>query len=162
MARAAREHHYAVQVVWTGNRGDGTTGYRDFDRSHEMRVNGKPTLTGSADPAFRGDATHWNPEDLLVSSLSECHMLWFLHLAAVNGVVVSDYRDTATGTMAMSPDGGGQFTEVTLHPQVTVRDRDMVDKVERLHSEANANCFIARSVNFPVHHAPETVAASAA
>ncbi|QVQ50202.1 OsmC family protein [Spiractinospora alimapuensis] len=159
MAHGAREHRYAVEVVWTGNRGEGTTGYRAFDRNHEIRVEGKPTLTGSADPAFRGDPTHWNPEDLLVSSLSECHMLWFLHLAAVNGVVVTDYRDTATGTMAVSRDGDGQFTEVTLHPRVTVRDADMVTKVEKLHTEANAKCFIARSVNFPVHHAPETLVA---
>lgn len=152
MARGSRDHHYEVEVRWTGNTGSGTTSYRDFSRSHEMRVDGKPVLTGSADPAFRGDTTQWNPEELVVSALSECHMLWFLHLAAVAGVVVTEYRDAATATMSMERSGAGQFTEVVLHPEVTVRDPAMVDKLAGLHANANEKCFIARSVNFPVRH----------
>jgi organic hydroperoxide reductase OsmC/OhrA len=159
MGARSQEHGYEVEVHWTGNTGGGTTGYRDFERSHDMRVEGKPVLTGSADPAFRGDASRWNPEELLVSSLSQCHMLWYLHLAAVAGVVVVDYTDRATGTMVMAPDGGGDFTEVVLHPEVTVRSADMVEKAGPLHAEANAKCFIARSVRFPVHHEPRTVVA---
>lgn len=150
-------HSYELSLQWQGNRGQGTTGYRDFGREHEVRAPGKPPLAGSADPSFRGDPERWNPEELLVAALAQCHMLWFLHLAAVAGVVVTDYTDTPNGTMRMSSDGGGQFTEVVLRPVVTVVDPSMADKASGLHEDANAKCFIARSVNFPVRHEPEVI-----
>ncbi|MDQ3403627.1 MAG: OsmC family protein [Actinomycetota bacterium] len=147
-------HQYEVHVEWTGNRGQGTTGYRDYDRAHEVRAEGKPTIAGSSDPALRGDPERWNPEELLVASLSQCHMLWYLHLAAVAGIVVTEYTDAAVGTMRMDSSGSGRFTEVTLRPVVTVADPSRSDDARELHADAHAKCFIARSVNFPVEHEP--------
>ncbi|OZM80363.1 OsmC family protein [Pseudonocardia sp. MH-G8] len=154
-----RTHHYAVSVSWTGNRGNGTSGYRDFDRDHTIAADGPPRILGSSDPAFRGDASRWNPEQLLVASLSECHMLWYLHLCADAGAVVTNYTDDARGTMA--EDGaGGRFTEVTLAPRVTVAESRMVDTALALHEAAHERCFIANSVNFPVRHEPTVIAAA--
>ena len=148
------EHHYAVDIAWTGNRGPGTVDYRSYDRDTEMRFAGKPSLPGSSDPAFRGDASRYNPEELLVAALSQCHLLWYLHLCAVDGVVVSSYEDHADGTMIEEADGGGRFTSVVLRPVVEVLERDMVDRARALHRDAATRCFVANSVNFPVSHEP--------
>lgn len=145
-----RDHTYRVSVLWTGNRGTGTSGYKAFARDHVIRAPGKPDLDGSSDPAFRGDPARYNPEDLLVASLSTCHMLWYLHLCAVGGVVVTAYGDEAEGTMTEEADGGGRFTRVVLHPAVTLAPGADVETALRLHHEAHEKCFIARSVNFPV------------
>lgn len=153
-------HHYKLTTQWIGNKGKGTSDYKAYDRNHEIVIDGKPVLHCSSDPAFRGDKTRQNPEELLVASLSSCHMLWYLHLCAVNGVVVMEYVDVATGTMVENKDGSGQFTEVTLHPVVVVEKEEMVQKANELHHEANKMCFIARSVNFPIHHNPQTLVAS--
>lgn len=117
----------------------------------------KKNIYGSSDPLFRGDKTKHNPEDLLVSSLSACHMLWYLHLCSQAGVIVTDYIDNATGTMVETESGGGQFTEVTLNPKVTVTDKAMIEKANELHQKANELCFIASSVNFRVRHNPTTL-----
>ena len=149
-----REHHYKVNITWTGNRGKGTESYTSYDRNHTIVAGQKPVIPGSSDPAFRGDNTRYNPEELLVASLSSCHMLWFLHLCSVAGVVVQEYVDDAAGTMEETADGGGRFTEVTLFPVITVASEEMVEKADALHEKANELCFIASSVNFPVHHKP--------
>jgi organic hydroperoxide reductase OsmC/OhrA len=149
-----RTHSYDSVVTWTGNRGGGTSGYRDYDRAHDVAAEGRPTITGSADPAFRGDPSRWNPEQLLVVALSQCHMLWYLHLAADAGVVVTAYVDRATGVMVEERDGKGQFVDALLRPQVTVADAAMTERATQLHDEAHAMCFVARSVNFPVRHEP--------
>lgn len=146
-------HHYALTTEWTGNTGTGTDGYRNYKREHIIRLSGKPDLLGSADPTFRGDRSRHNPEELLVAALSACHMLSYLHVCVVNGVVVTAYTDNATGTMETIGDGG-RMTEVVLRPQVTVRDADMVAKAQTLHARASELCFIANSVNFPVKHEP--------
>lgn len=156
---AGARHRYQVTVEWTGNDGDGTATYRSYRRDHEVRLDGHPTIAGSADPTFRGTARRWNPEQLLVASLSQCHMLMYLHLAADAAVVVEAYRDTPVGEMELEPDGAGQLTGVTLHPHVTVRGEDSVEAAAALHAEANRMCFIARSVAFPVAHQPTTTAA---
>jgi len=148
----AREHHYALTLTWTGNTGEGTSGYRDYERSHTVSAPGKPDLLGSADPSFRGDAERYNPEELLVAALSACHMLWYLHLASEAGIVVVAYEDRPEGTMVQEADGGGHFTEVVLHPRVTVRPGADRHKARALHGRAHGLCYIARSVNFPVHH----------
>ena len=153
------EHHYSLTVQWTGNLGDGTSSYRGYSRDHDIRIPGLPVLAGSADPTFHGDRDRYNPEQLLLAALAQCHMLSFLHVAVRHGVVVTDYRDDATGVMRLNRDGSGQFESVTLNPRVTVADAAHVDLAEQLHREANAVCFIARSVNFPVHHSPVTVVA---
>ncbi|MFG1781461.1 OsmC family protein [Rhodococcus oryzae] len=147
-----REHHYELTVTWTGNHGTGTNDLRAYGREHLVTADGKPDLSGSSDPAFLGDPTRWNPEELLVAALSQCHMLWFLNLAALAGVVVTDYLDRPTGTMTEERSGAGQFAEVVLRPEVTVAAADMLPKLPELHSAAHEKCFIARSVNFPVHH----------
>ena len=145
----ARTHAYAITTTWTGNRGEGTASYRAYGRDHDLDATGRPTLAASSDPAFRGEADRWNPELLLVAALSDCHLLAYLHLCAVNGVVVTGYRDEAIGTME-EVGGGGRFTEVVLHPIVTVADDSMIERANALHLDAHASCFIASSVNFPV------------
>jgi organic hydroperoxide reductase OsmC/OhrA len=143
-------HEYEVTVTWTGNRGTGTSGYRDFDRAHDISAEGRPDIPATSDPAFRGDPARWNPEQLLVAAVSDCHMLWYLHLCATSGVVVESYVDKATGTMAMEKNGAGQFTEVVLRPQIKILNAEMLDKAKELHEQAHEMCFIARSVDFPV------------
>ena len=147
-----KQHRYEVDLNWTGNLGTGTTDYRTYSRNHELSVPGKIVLPGSSDPAFRGDASRYNPEEMLLASLSSCHMLWYLHLCAVNHVVVEAYSDAAWGIMQEHPDGAGEFTEVTLQPLVTVSAASDVDMAMSLHQQAHKLCYIARSVNFPVKH----------
>ena len=146
-------HRYTVALEWTGNTGAGTASYTGYGRDHVLMAPGKPDLPGSADPHFRGDAARWNPEELLVASLSACHQLWYLHLCAAAGVVVTDYRDRAEGEMAVEADGGGRFVAVTLRPEVTIAAGDP-DRAMTRHGEAARLCFIARSVAFPVRHEP--------
>lgn len=146
-------------VRWTGNQGSGTSAYRAYSRNHEISAAGKPVVPASSDPAFNGDPGRYNPEDLLVASLSGCHMLWYLHLCAVNKVVVLEYQDNASGTMEETA-GGGHFVEVTLHPTITVTAQSDLDTARRLHHDAHEKCFIAGSVNFPVRVQPEFRAAS--
>lgn len=155
----SHQHHYTVDVEWTGNRGSGTDGYRNYGREHLIRIEGKPELAGSADPAFRGDATRHNPEDMLVTALSTCHMLSYLHMATVAGVVVTAYRDVAEGTM-VTEGNGGRFSQVVLHPVVTITAASDVAKAEAAHDDAHHACFIANSVNFPVRCEPRIVIAS--
>jgi organic hydroperoxide reductase OsmC/OhrA len=150
----AKEHRYAVTVEWTGDRGSGTSGYKAYARDHEIQVAGKPPIPGSSDPAFRGDPARYNPEDLLVASLSGCHMLWYLHLCATAGIVVTRYVDRAEGTMIENPDGSGRFTSVLLKPDIAVKPGADLAKARALHADAHTLCFIANSVTFPVTHAP--------
>jgi organic hydroperoxide reductase OsmC/OhrA len=150
-----KEHHYSTSLTWTGNRGEGTTHYRAYDRDHTLQAGDKPVIPGSSDPSFRGNPARYNPEELLLSSLSACHMLWYLHLCSVNNIVVTDYRDQARGTMIERPDGSGYFKEVILCPIVTITDSSPTDKAIELHHEANKMCFVANSCNFPVRHEPQ-------
>jgi organic hydroperoxide reductase OsmC/OhrA len=150
----AKLHHYHATTKWVGNRGEGTLDYKGYDRNHDISIEGKQTLLCSSDPSFRGDKSRLNPEDLLVSSLSGCHMLWYLHLCVVNGVVITAYEDEASGVMQEDTDGSGYFLEVTLRPNVVVADKSMFDKAIALHHDANKMCFIANSVKFPVRHEP--------
>jgi organic hydroperoxide reductase OsmC/OhrA len=155
-------HTYSTELTWTGAGASGTTSYTAYSRDHEVRIGSKPPLLGSSDPAFRGDPGRFSPEELLVASLSQCHMLWFLHLAASAGIVVVAYDDNAVGTMRVEAAGHGQFTEVTLHPRVTVSagahlaDGSAVTDgaLADVHHRAHEHCFISRSVNFPVRLEP--------
>jgi organic hydroperoxide reductase OsmC/OhrA len=156
-----KEHHYKANTNWIGNQGTGTSNYRAYSRNHDLSVVGKPVIPASSDPSFRGDPARYNPEELLVSSISSCHMLWYLHLCSVNGVIVVDYKDEATGTMAETDDGSGFIKEVTLYPTVTVTDPAMIDKANSLHHEANKMCFIANSCNFPIQHQPTCIVQNA-
>ena len=146
-------HDYQILTRWTGNLGSGTSEYRAYSRDHEFHGVGKAApLLGSSDPAFRGDSKRYNPEELLVASLSACHLLWYLHVCADAGVVVVDYVDAAQGTMVVNEDGGGRFTEVVLRPKVTITRADQEELALQLHREAHRLCFSANSVNFPVRH----------
>ena len=157
----SQDHVFTISTEWTGNDGHGTRDYRSYRRDHEMTAPGKSRLIeGSSDPAFRGDGSRYNPEELLVASLSACHMLWMLHLCADAGIVITDYRDDASGTMAIHSDGGGQFSRVVLRPRMTITDPGRLADAETLHARAHQLCFIARSVNFPVEHQPTVVAES--
>ena len=149
------EHRYQTFVRWTGNRGSGTGSYRGYDRDFELSAPRKPTVEGSAAPAFHGDPSRWNPEEMLVASLSACHQLWYLHMCAEADVVVTGYEDAAEGYMSETRAGGGRFLRVVLRPKVTITSGSDASLAERLHGEAAAKCFIANSVMFPVDHEPE-------
>ncbi len=146
------EHYYKTTTKWTGNQGSGTSSYTAYERSYSLSVENKPIIQGSSDPAFHGDSSKFNPEELLLASLSSCHMLWYLHLCSEAGVIVIDYEDYATGIMTQTSDGGGHFKEVTLNPIVIVKEDGMIQLAKELHHKANELCFIARSVNFSVKH----------
>jgi len=143
-------HRYAIAVEWTGNTGAGTASYKSYARDHEIRALGKPAVAASSDPSFRGDPARYNPEELLVASLSSCHMLWFLHLCARDRIVVTAYLDDAAGTMVEDATGGGHFTAVMLRPDITVKGPVDAVTLDALQHEAHEKCFIAASVNFPV------------
>ena len=153
MRNAVKTHGYRACVRWTAN-GEGTKSYRSYSRDHAIRVAEKPEIAASSDPAFRGDASRYNPEELLIASLASCHMLWYLHLCAVNGVTVLEYSDDAAGTMEENPDGSGQFVRVELHPRVSLAPGSDRARALDLHRDAHRLCFIARSINFPVEVAP--------
>ena len=148
------KHLFAITSRWTGNTGQGTSAYRSYERSVTISVKNKADIFGSSGTSFNSDKTKHNPEDLFVSAISSCHLLWYLHLCSENGVVVLDYVDNATGTMEETADGGGKFTEVTLHPTITLSSQSMIQKATELHMDANRLCYIANSCNFPIHHQP--------
>jgi organic hydroperoxide reductase OsmC/OhrA len=145
-------HHYSVGVEWTGNAGMGTSHYQSYQRDHIISVAQKVDIEGSSDVCFRGNANKHNPEELLVASIASCHMLWYLHLCAQAGIIVTQYIDNASGTMKETNNGGGQFTEVELHPRVIILQTAMIELAIKLHQEAHKLCFIANSVNFPIKH----------
>lgn len=149
-----RTHSFEVSVAWTGNTGEGTASYTSYRRAHEISGEGKPVIPGSSDPAFRGDKSRYNPEELLVASLSACHMLWYLHLCADAQISVTSYSDAASGTMQLTEDGGGHFTQVTLRPVVRIKEGGDSVLAKELHDRAHHLCFIANSVNFAVNVEP--------
>lgn len=145
-----KTHTYKTLVQWSAEGSEGTKNYRSYRRDHTISADGKAVISASSDPAFRGDASRYNPEELLVASLSSCHMLWYLHLCATNGITVLDYGDDAKGTMEESSDGSGRFVRVELRPNVTIAAGSDRSRALALHHQAHRLCFIARSVNFPV------------
>ncbi len=149
-----KQHNYQLTIEWTGNTGTGTSAYTAYKRDHQVLSNDKQVIHLSSDPAFRGDKTKHNPEELLLASISSCHMLWYLHLCATAGVIVTAYIDHAKAIMEETADGGGRFTGVTLYPIVTVTETSMIEKANELHKKANELCFISNSLNFEVHHKP--------
>ncbi|MEL7269012.1 MAG: OsmC family protein [Bacteroidota bacterium] len=150
-----KEHHYKAEIKWVGNEGKGTSGYTAYNRNHITTIQGKNhVIEGSSDPSFRGDMSRYNPEELFLSSISTCHMLWYLHLCSVHKVIVTAYEDNATAIMKEDEKGSGKFTSVVLHPQVQVSDGTMLEMANALHEEANKMCFIANSCNFKIEHEP--------
>lgn len=154
-----KTHHYNITTKWTGNTGSGTSKYNQYSRNHLISGENKShSISGSADSAFLGDPEKYNPEELLLSSISSCHMLWYLHLCASNHVVVTAYFDHAEGVMEELENGSGKFKEVILYPQVTVQNETMTEQALKLHEEAHKMCFIANSCNFKIGHKPSIIA----
>lgn len=152
-----KKHKYQTLLKWTGNLGYGTQDYKSYSRDHSLTIQEKKhSILGSSDPSFRGDSSRYNPEELFLASISNCHMLWYLHLCSVNQIIVMEYLDHAKGVMEEDKTGSGRFTEVTLQPYVKVKDQAMIDKANALHEDANRMCFIANSCNFEVKHQPKT------
>ncbi|HVY15330.1 MAG TPA: OsmC family protein [Rhodopila sp.] len=145
-----KEHVYRLAVTWTGNRGEGTRTYAGYARDHVIEAAGKPAIPGSSDPAFRGDPARWNPEELLLASLSACHKLWYLHLCAAAKLVVLTYRDEAEAVMTEDASGAGRFVRAVLRPSVSFVAGADLERAAALHHDAHRYCFIANSVNFPV------------
>jgi organic hydroperoxide reductase OsmC/OhrA len=150
-------HRYCAELIWAAGPAGGTTDYESYSRRFDVRIAGKPPFAGSADPAFRGDAQLHNPEDLLLAAVASCHMLSYLALCARRRVTVTAYEDRAEGVMALRPDGGGSFTEITLRPRVTLAAGSDPASALALHERAHALCFIAGSCNFPIHHQAQVV-----
>jgi len=156
-----KAHDYAVALTWEGNTGRGTADYAGYSRQFRAVAAGKAALIGSADPAFRGDRKLVNPEELLVMSLSSCHMLSYLALCALRKIAVVAYTDRATGRMR-ADNAGGQFEEVVLHPHVVIGDEAQLEVARELHDQAHASCYVASSVRFPVRHEATVVVGTAA
>jgi len=152
---ADRLHRYHVIVTWTGNRGEGTRTHAAYSRDHVIAADGKPPIPGSSDPSFRGDPSRWNPEELLLASLSACHKLWYLGLCAQAGLSVLSYEDHAEATMTEDRTGAGRFVAATLRPRIVFSAGADLQKAAALHRDAHAYCFIANSVNFPVACEPD-------
>lgn len=154
-----KDHYYKAKVEWTGNEGKGTLNPKSYNRNHTISCSGKYDLIkASSDAAFLGDAKRYNPEDLLVSAIAACHMLWYLHLCAINNIVVTDYTDNSVGLMQETANGSGQFKEVLLNPVIKITDPGKIEKATQLHAEANKMCFIANSCNFAIKHHPTITA----
>lgn len=147
-----RKHYYTQQIIWTGNKGQGTSAYDAYGREFDWVMEGKPTLHGSSDTPFRGDASKPNPEDMLLASISSCHMLWYLHLCADAGITVINYTDQPEAWMLNDAGNGGRFEKAILHPQVEILQKDMADLAQQLHHLAGKKCFVANSLNFPIEY----------
>jgi organic hydroperoxide reductase OsmC/OhrA len=156
----SHEHVFECRLDWTGAANGAVKDYASYSREVRVEIAGKPALRASAAEVFRGDASLWNPEDMLVASLSTCHCLSYLALAARAGIPVTAYEDDARGTMDLV-DKVMRFTRVLLRPKVTLAAgaEAHVDKARALHTKAHHECFIASSVNFPVDHEPTIVTA---
>ncbi|HSQ60432.1 MAG TPA: OsmC family protein [Acidobacteriota bacterium] len=153
MSPASNAHEFACRLVWTGAVKGGTTSYETYSRECRVDFAGKPSLRGTSAPAFRGDPSLTNPEDLLVASLSMCHFLSYVALCARKGVNVIAYEDDASGTMERV-ERTFKFTDVLLRPRVTIAGGSDPELARTLHERAHHECFIASSVNFPVRHEP--------
>ena len=148
-----KSHEYKSRLVWDGNRGDGTSSYAAYGRDYRIVIDGKQDLSGTANPAFRGDAAKHDPEDLFLAAIVSCHMLSYLALCARAGINVVAYEDDARGTLVLDAGGGGRFEEVTLRPVVTIAGGDL-EKARALHDKAHELCFIANSCSVPIRHEP--------
>lgn len=156
------EHDVISEIVWTGNRGPGTRTYRGYDRTWDIAIAGHEAVHCSNDPLLGGDPAKMNPEDLLLSALSACHMLWYLHLASAAGIVVHGYRDRPVGRGETLPSGAGRFVSAVLRPEITVERGADLTEAAAIHGRIHEVCFIARSVNFPVTCEPRFVEAEGA
>lgn len=157
--RMSKQHDFPARIVWTGNRGTGTSGYQAYDRTWDLALPGRAVVHCSNDPQLGGDPTKYNPEELLITALASCHMLWYLHLCSDAGVTVLSYEDNPVGIGECEPSGRGRFLEAVLRPTITISADSDPEVASGLHGKIHDFCFIARSVNFPVRHEPKIVVA---
>lgn len=151
----SKDHQFSIEIEWTGDKGTGTSAYTAYSRDHLIYKSSKINfIEGSSAPEFRGDTNRYNPEELFMSSLASCHMLWYLHFCADHNIIVKEYKDHVTGVMPVNPAGKGQFESVTLHPTIKITDHSQIQQAIELHKKAHEFCFIARSVNFTVSCIP--------
>jgi organic hydroperoxide reductase OsmC/OhrA len=149
--RVVADHKYKTLLHWSAEDGEGTKSYKSFARTHTItaktkRGEDKPAIVATS--AFHS-LDHYNPDEMLLASLSSCHMLWYLHLCSEHGVVVIDYRDEAELVLRLDAKGEGSVESATLRPRVTISSGD-AEAAKRLHRDAHSKCFVAKSVNFPV------------
>lgn len=149
-------NHQKLGIEWTGNLGTGTSGFREYARLYRIFAEGKPDIPGTSDPAFSGDPTRWNPEELVLAAISACHKLWYLHFCAVSGVVVTEYVDHCEGTMRIRDGENGKIELVVLRPRVTIIRGDP-EAARELHDLSHEKCFIANSMNFEIKVEPEII-----
>ena len=152
-----KTHEYPAKIVWTGNSGTGTSAYKAYERTWDMAAEDKAVINCSNDPLLGGDRLKYNPEDLLISAVASCHMLWYLHLCSQAGVVVTAYEDNPVGIGESEPSGAGQFIEAVLRPKITITAESDPQKAVTLHDEIHQYCYIARSINFPLRFEPEII-----
>ncbi|HET9930887.1 MAG TPA: OsmC family protein [Polyangiaceae bacterium] len=142
------EHRTRIEWQRTGD----DFSLASFSRNHEVSFGTGQSLKLSATEEYRGDANRVNPEELLVSALSSCHMMTFLALAARGGLLVDQYSDDAVGYL--EKDGGGRLavTRVILRPRVRFgSSKPAPEELRALHERAHRGCFIANSVKTEVH-----------
>ena len=144
------KHLFKAELNWISKKEESVLKF--YNKTHQIKIEGKPILEVSAAKAFKGDPSLYNPEDLLLSSLVSCHMMSYLYVCSQNGIEVLEYSDNAEATLEVSPDGSGRFVEVKLYPKVKISNPDQIEFALELHKKANQLCFIANSCNFPVFH----------
>ena len=159
-------HAFETHLRWPADPAQALPPAPAFSRNSVLSAPGKKEVAGSAPAVFGGDAARYNPEELLLMALSECHMLTYLAVAAKRNLSILAYEDRATGTLGLGtngiksgPLGKMSMQQVTLRPRVTVAKGTDLAEALAIHERAHANCFIANSVNFPVRHEAQIVAA---
>lgn len=141
---------YTAETHWL--RGDQDFLDKRYSRRHLLRFDGGIEVPASSSPLVVplpfSDAAAVDPEETFVASLSSCHMLWFLSIAAGRGFVVDSYRDAATGLMAKNTNGKLAMVRVTLRPEVQFSGDRLPNRSEQveMHHQAHEECFIANSV----------------
>ncbi|MBV8911208.1 MAG: OsmC family protein [Gammaproteobacteria bacterium] len=151
-------HEYTAGIYWT--RGEAPFTDNRYSRGHRWRFDGGVEVAASASPhvvrAPLSVEAAVDPEEALVASLSSCHMLWFLSLAAAGGWRVDEYSDEASGVMGKNASGRTAMVRVTLHPRVAFSGVRLPtrEQVLELHHRAHAECFIANSVTTEVRTEP--------
>jgi organic hydroperoxide reductase OsmC/OhrA len=142
-----KQFRFEVSTQW--KKGD----YKNA-KTHLSKIAGKPDLNISAAGEFKGQEDQYNPEDLLLSALSSCHMMSYFYVCQQQGIDIVDYKDNAIGTLELRPDFSGGFTKVQLNPVVTISNPSQERQSIDLHKKAHELCFIANSVNFEISIVP--------
>ena len=148
-------HLFKVALNWIKKEPQTDSSTRIYTKSHHISIEGKPDLEVSAAKAFKGDPNLYNPEDLLLSSLTSCHMMSYLYCCMQYKIEVISYQDHSEATLQVNPDGSGKIVKVDLFPEIIISNSSQIELALSLHKKANELCFIANSCNFPVYHHPK-------